>query len=104
MYAGGVLKRVHGLTYDRLRYFVRAGYVRPKKIKKRSLYHNDFSEEDLELIKRAWEYISRHDLRIKAAFERVRKKVKDPQLTLSLRTPPEDSAIVNRSPSDDRYR
>jgi len=92
MYAGGVLKRVDGLTYDKLRYFVRAGYVRPKKIKKRSLYYNDFSEEDLELIKRAWEFISRHDVRTKAAFESVRKKEKDPQLKLGLGTPPKDSA------------
>jgi len=91
MYAGGVLKRVDGLTYDKLSYFVRAGYVRPKKIKKRSLYYNDFSEEDLELIRPAWEFISGHGLRTKAAFERVRKKAKDPQLKLGLRKPPEDS-------------
>jgi len=91
VYAGGVLKRVDGLTYDRLRYFVRAGYVRPKKIKKRSLYYNDFSQEDIELIKRAWEFISRYDVRTKAAFERVRPKAKDPQLTLGLRTPPKNS-------------
>ena len=42
MYAGEVLKRVEGLTYDRLTYFVRAGYVRPRRIKSQSLYYNDF--------------------------------------------------------------
>jgi len=91
MYAGEVLKRVHGLTIDRLTYFVRAGYVRPKRIKRKSLYFNDFSEEDLEVIRRAWELISKDDVRVRAAFERVRKKAEDPQLTLNLRTPPNNS-------------
>lgn len=91
MYAGEVLKRINGLTNDRLTYFVRAGYVRPKRIKRKSLYFNDFSEEDVEVIRRAWELISTHDVRIRAAFERVKKETEDPQLTLNLRTPPNNS-------------
>jgi hypothetical protein len=86
MYAGGVLKRVNGLTYDRLTYFVRAGYVKPKRIKRKSLYYNDFSEENIRLIKRAWRFISQHGVRTRVAFERARKEVEDPQLTLNLRT------------------
>lgn len=89
MYAGGVLKRVDGLTYDQLKYFVRAGYVRPRKIRKKSLDYNDFSEEDVELIKRAWEFISRHHVRTGAAFERAR--VKDQQLSLNMMTQPKNS-------------
>ena len=88
MYAGGVLKRVDGLTYDKLIYFVRAGYVNPRKIKSQSLYYNDFSEEDVEVIKRAWELISKHKVKIKTAFERAREKGEGIQLTLNLRTPP----------------
>lgn len=91
MYAGEVLKRVHGLTNDKLTYFVRAGYVRPRKIKKKSLYFNDFSEKDVEVIKRAWELISKHDVRTRAAFKRVRREPEDPQLALNLRTPPNNS-------------
>ncbi len=91
MYAGGVLKQVDGLTYDRLTYFVRAGYVKPKKIKRGSLLYNDFSEEDIELIKLSWELISKHDVRTRAAFERAREEVKDPQLSLNLRAPPKNS-------------
>ncbi len=83
MYAGSVLKIVDGLTYDKLIYFVRAGYVKPKKIKRQSLYHNDFSEEDVELIKYAWKLISNHDLRPCVAFKRVFRKGKDLQLTLN---------------------
>jgi hypothetical protein len=91
MYAGGVLKQVDGLTYDRLTYFVRAGYLMPKKIRKKSLYYNDFSEADVELIKRVCQLASTYDVRTKAAFERARGKAKDPQLTLDLGAQPKDS-------------
>jgi len=91
MYAGEVLKRVNGLASDKLTYFVRAGYVKPKRIKRKSLYFNDFSEEDVEVIKRAWELIYRYDVRTRAAFERVREEAINPQLTLNLRTPPKNS-------------
>ena len=91
MYAGGVLKRINGLTYDRLTYFVRAGYVNPKKIKKESLLYNDFSEADVDLIRRAWNLISRHDVRTRAAFQRARKQRNGPQLSLDLKMPPHNS-------------
>jgi hypothetical protein len=91
MYAGEALKRVHGLTNDKLIYFVRAGYVRPRKIKKKSLHFNDFPEKDVEVIRRAWELISKHDVRTRAAFERVRREAEDPQIRLNLRTPPNNS-------------
>jgi DNA-binding transcriptional MerR regulator len=90
MYAGEVLKRVEGLTYDRLTYFVRAGYVRPRRIKSQSLYYNDFSPEDVELIKRAWELISKHDLRIKTAFQRAQEKGRGLQLNLGLEISPQN--------------
>jgi len=92
MYAGGVLKRVSGLSHDKLNYFVRAGYVEPKKVKKESLYYNDFSEEDVELIKRAWMLISTHGMRARAAFARAKERGKASQLTLNLRRPSNDSA------------
>jgi hypothetical protein len=91
MYSGGVLKRVSGLTYDKLLYYVRAGYVEPKKVKKESLYYNDFSEEDVELIKRAWMLISEHDVRAKVAFDRAKEQGKGSQLTLNLRIPPDNA-------------
>ena len=85
MYAGGVLKRVHGLTYDKLKYFVRAGYIEPKKVKKESLYYSDFSEQDIELIKGAWTLISKHDMRARAAFARAKEQGRASQLSLNLR-------------------
>ncbi len=93
MYAGGVLKRVNGLTYDKLTYFVRAGYVKPKKIKKKSLLYNDYSQEDLELIKRVWELISKHDIKTKTAFKSAGEEVEDLQLTLNLGTPSKNSDL-----------
>jgi hypothetical protein len=84
MYAGGVLKRVEGLSYDRLKYFVRAGYVAPKKVKKESLYYSDFSEQDVALIGHAWILISRHGMRAKEAFARAKEQGKASQLSLDL--------------------
>jgi hypothetical protein len=71
MTAGNVLKLVRGLTRDKLSYFVRAGYVTPQKVKRGSLDQNLFSERDVFLIRRAWEYMSRYQTRPKAAFEKA---------------------------------
>jgi len=82
MTAGDILERVEGLSRDKLTYFVRADYVKPHKVKKRSLYYNEFSEKDFFLIKRAWEYITKYDMRTRAAFERAEREYADPQLSL----------------------
>jgi len=75
MTAGEIIENVEGLSRDRLTYFVRAGYVNPKKIKRGSLYFNEFSERDLSLIGRAWKYIYMHDMRTRAAFERAEREL-----------------------------
>jgi hypothetical protein len=85
MYAGGVIKRVNGLTYDKLAYFVRSGYVAPRKAKKGTLYYYDFSEDDVELIGRAWMLISSNNMRARAAFARAQQHGKASQLSLNLR-------------------
>jgi DNA-binding transcriptional MerR regulator len=85
MDAGEIIAQVERLTHDRLTYFVRVGYVKPKKVKHGNLYYNEFSQRDLEIIKRAWEYITISDMRVRAAFEKARKEVEDPQLRLPLR-------------------
>ena len=85
MNAGKIIAQVNnGLTHDRLTYFVRVGYVKPKKVKRGTLYYNEFSQRDFEIIRRAWEYISKFDVRVRAAFERARRENSDPQLKLSL--------------------
>ena len=73
MYAGKVLKLIDGLTKDGLSYFVRAGFVRPKKIVVDNFYFNDFSEEDIEIIKRARKLDLRPEMRAPKALERAKK-------------------------------
>lgn len=75
MTAGEIIENIEGLSRDRLTYYVRAGYVNPKKIRRGSLYFNKFSERDLLLISRAWEYIYKHDMRTRAAFERAEREL-----------------------------
>jgi hypothetical protein len=78
MYTGEVLKLIDGLTKDGLSYFVRAGFVKPKKIEVDNFYFNDFSEEDVELIKRARKLDFRPEVRRRKALERANKsKVSD---------------------------
>lgn len=82
MNAGAILYEVDGLTRDKLTYFVRAGYLNPKKNERGSLSYNDFSDKDLFLVKRAWEYIKTYDMKTKSAFKRAKNEFKDPQMAL----------------------
>jgi hypothetical protein len=82
MNAGEILHQVHGLTRDKLTYFVRAGYLTPNKVERGSLDYNEFSDDDLFLVKRAWEYITTYDMKTKAAFKRAENELKSPQMAL----------------------
>jgi hypothetical protein len=73
MYTAEVLKTVRGLTKDRLNYFVRAGYVKPKKVELEHFYLYDFSEEDIEFIRRANRLDFRPGMTGRNARERTRK-------------------------------
>ena len=52
MRAGDIIRKVNGLTHDKLTYFVRAGYIKPDKIQRGSLLYNDYSNRDFEIIKK----------------------------------------------------
>ena len=82
MIAGEILEKVGGLTHDKLTYFVRAGYLRPKKIKRGTLNYNNFSKKDFELVTRAWDYIKTYDMKTKSAFQRAQTELDDPQRSL----------------------
>ena len=82
MTAGDMIEQVPGLTLDKVTYYVRAGYLCPKKVKRRSLFYNEFSKEDCHLLKRAWKYISEQKMRVRAAFELAAKELKDTQLQI----------------------
>ena len=82
MIAGEILEQVDGLTHDKLTYFVRAGYLHPKKIQRGTLNYNDFSERDLQLVIRAWDFIQTYDMKTKSAFMRAEAEMDDPQRSL----------------------
>lgn len=82
MIAGEIIEQVEGLTHDKLTYFVRAGYLQPNKIKRGSLNYNDFSNEDLELVKLAWDYIQAYGTKTSVAFEKAKAELDDPQMKL----------------------
>jgi hypothetical protein len=81
MNAGDILSRVPGLTREKLSYYVRAGFVKPKKIRRGELDYNEFSEEDLITISQAFELIRQYQTRPKAAFERSRKELRQMKLS-----------------------
>ena len=82
MTAHEILKQIKGLTTDKLTYFVRAGYIQPTKIKRSTLLYNEFTEKDLELIRRAWHYIVTYDMKTRSAFLRAEEELKASQLEL----------------------
>ena len=73
MYTVEVLKLIDGLTKDRLSYFIREGYVKPKKIEVDNFLLNDFSEEDIEVIRRARRLDFGPDVRYRKASEGVKR-------------------------------
>jgi DNA-binding transcriptional MerR regulator len=82
MEAGEVIKKLEGLTHDKLTYFVRAGYLKPSKKKRGILYYNDFSENDFLILTKAWQYIRLYDMRTRSAFEKAQLDLLDPQMRL----------------------
>ena len=97
MTTGEIVEQVQGLTLDRLTYYVRAGYVKPRRIKRKTLYYNDFSEEDLLLIQRAWGYISNQNMRVRAAFELAGKELSDTQLRIPFPTDDKEDSSRSRA-------
>ena len=82
MTAGEILSRVPGLTREKLTYYVRAGLVKPNKIRRGELDYNVFAEKDLWIISHAFELIQLYQTRPKAAFERSRKESQQMKLNL----------------------
>lgn len=82
MNAGEILEQVEGLTHDKLTYFVRAGYLKPKKIKRGSLNYNEFSDDDLHLVKTAWDYIKAYGTKTSVAFEKAKGELDNTQMKL----------------------
>lgn len=94
MTAGEILSQIPGLTREKLTYYVRAGFVKPKKIRRGELDYNDYSEEDLRVLSHAYELIRIYQTRPKAAFERSRNEFR--QLRLKLNKGVKSPRMVNK--------
>ena len=79
---GKYSNKLRVLPQDKLTYFVRAGYIQPKKIKRGSLNYNEFSQDDLMLVKIAWDYIKSYGTKTSIAFEKAKAEAEDPQMKL----------------------
>lgn len=75
-----ILDAVPGLTRDKLSYYVRMQYVRPKKVKRGKQSYVEFSKKELLVIERAFYYINRYDSQPRAAFEKAWKENRQPSL------------------------
>ena len=78
MKLGEVRAHVPGLPKRFVHYLESQGYIHPIKVKKERISRRDYTEEDLQTIKGAWEYYERGLLRAKrrrvASGERTETK------------------------------
>lgn len=66
-----IIEKIPGLTRDQLTYYVRMGYVKPRKYTRGKNEYTDFSETDFIVIEEAFGYIERFGTKPKFAFEKA---------------------------------
>ena len=75
-----IIEKISGLTRDQLSYYVRMGYVNPRKYTRGKNEYSEFSENDLLVIEKAFHYIENFGTKPKIAFEKAREELKQPEL------------------------
>lgn len=75
-----IIERISGLTRDQLSYYVRMGYIKPRKHTRGKNEYCEFSENDLLVIEKAFYYIESFGTKPKTAFEKGREELKQPEL------------------------
>lgn len=75
-----ILDTVSGLTRDKLSYYVRMRYVRPKKVKRGKFDYVEFTKKELLVIEKAFFYISKYDTQPRTAFKNAWKEIRQPSL------------------------
>ena len=78
---GEVLAQVPGLTYARLYYFEAKGFIRPHKVSSGKLERNDYSQDDLQLVK-AMQHYCAQGFTPKVAHQKAMAEQKTPPLPL----------------------
>ncbi|OGC07525.1 hypothetical protein A2V82_08985 [candidate division KSB1 bacterium RBG_16_48_16] len=74
-----VIEKAPGLTRDQLSYFVKMGYVKPKKYTRGKNEYTEYSENDLLVIEKALYYIQTFDTKPKSAFEKAFVELRQPE-------------------------
>lgn len=75
-----IIEKISGLTREQLTYYVKMGYVNPRKYKRGKNEYSQFSENDLLVIEKAFHYIENYGTKPKIAFEKAREELKQPEL------------------------
>lgn len=71
MRTGEVLSAIsEGITKEQLYYLEARGYIKPLKVRVGKIYHRDYSEEDMKLVKAIWRYL-RRGYTPRVAYEKV---------------------------------
>jgi hypothetical protein len=80
---GEVIQRVgKGLTRDKLAYFVREGYIKPKTEQRGEQVYKFYRDAEVWILDRAMTYIEKYQTRPRAAFEKARKEHEQMELEL----------------------
>jgi hypothetical protein len=71
-----IIQETPGLTREQLSYYVKMGYVRPRKYTRGKNEYSEFSEKDLLVIQKAFYYIESFGTKPKIAFEKARVELR----------------------------
>ena len=80
MYPKDIIDKVSGLTRDQLSYYVKTGYLKPKKFNRGKNAYTKYSNNDLLVIEKAYYYIAKYGTKPKTAFEKARSELKKTKL------------------------
>ncbi len=75
-----IIEKVSGLTREQLTYYVRMGYVNPRKYNRGKNEYSEFSGKDLLVIEKAFHYIEGFGTTPKIAFGKAREELKQLEL------------------------
>jgi len=106
MEIGEILKNIPGLTKEFLYYLESKNYIQPRHIRKQRLSRRDYSDNDLLLIRRAFELYAK-GYNPRTAVEIAKKEPKPPSmvfsLTLSANQDLPELAFKHAGSTEDRY-
>ena len=73
-----IIEKISGLAREQLTYYVKMGYVNPRKYTQGKNEYCEFFQKNLLVIERAFYYIETYGTKPKTAFEKAREDLKQP--------------------------